>query len=285
MHKTAFFTVVYPGIEKYFEDFAASVQNQTSKAFDLIIFNENSTDIDFVKLLKGIRYKIIPTTAATPIIIRERGFVYLRKEKYSHVIFGDADDWFSDNRVEKSLELLEDFDLVINDVDIVTDNETLISHYFSCRLANRTIITKKEILLGNFMGLSAAAIKLDALPEFITPQEVVALDWYMFTRMIHEGSHGVFTNEMKTFYRQYDSNLVGMKQVTQESLKREISVKYAHYKALQSFGSHYKLYTKNFKELLQKVVNAEELNQLYSKIKKNPIDHPYWWENTQDGVL
>jgi len=54
MHKTAFFTVVYPGIEKYFKDFASSLCRQTDKNFDLIIFNENNTEIDFKSLLEAL---------------------------------------------------------------------------------------------------------------------------------------------------------------------------------------------------------------------------------------
>ena len=285
MHKTAFFTVVYPGIEKYFKDFASSLCRQTDKSFDLIIFNESNTEIDFKSLLEGIQYKVIPTDPATPIIIRERGFAYLRQHHYQYVIFGDADDWFSDNRVAKSVALLEKYALVINDVDIVTDKETLISHYFSHRLKNRTSILENDILYGNFMGLSAAAIQLEALPEFTTPKDIVALDWYMFSLMIHEKKSAVFTNEMTTYYRQYDSNLVGMKQITLDSLKREILVKFAHYKALKPYSAAYEILMNNFAELTKSTENKEDLKLLYSKIKDNTISYPFWWENTKNGLL
>ena len=284
-NKTAFFTVVYPGIEDYFKDFAHSIQQQTNKEFDLIIFNENNVRIDFATLLSGIKYKVVPTETATPIIIREQGFTYLRKEQYEYVIFGDADDWFSDNRVKVCLQYLQKFDLVINDVDIVTDTEQLIAHYFSQRIANRSLITIPMVQQGNFMGLSAAAIRLESLPEFITPCGVVALDWYMFTRMIINGSKACFVNETLTYYRQYDTNLVGMKEMTLASLKKEIAVKSGHYGALAIYSDIFAQLHKQFKYLNTLITSDKELNILYSKIDKLNLDFPFWWEKTKNGQL
>ena len=285
MPKVAFFTVVYPGIESYFVDFSTSIVQQTNREFDLIIFNESNTVIDFETLLNGINYKVIATDPATPIKIRERGLSYLRHNSYDYVVFGDADDWFAPNRVAKSMELLEHFDLVVNDVDIVTDTETLIASYFSHRVKNRSALTLEMSLHGNCMGLSAAAIKLTSLPEFITPLGVVALDWYMFTRMLLEGSKAVFTNETTTYYRQYDSNLVGMKMMTMESLKREVSIKLGHYRALQKENDRYDVLATNFGKLDKTLSHKVELQSLYSKIRDNKIDFPFWWENTKDGQL
>jgi len=284
-HKTAFFTVVYPGIENYFKDFAYSLQQQTNKMFDLIIFNENNTEIDFELLLSGISYKIISTEPATPIIIRERGFSYLRKEQYKYVVFGDADDWFSENRVEVCTEYLQEFDFVINDVDIVTDTEQLITRYFSKRLENKSLITMSMVEEGNFMGLSASAIRLEALPTFTTPEGVVALDWYMFSRMLLDGAKACFINEALTYYRQYDTNLVGMKEMTLASLKREVAVKLGHYSALSAHSDVFMKLYKQFVDLSVLVSSDKELNVLYSKIEKLNLDFPFWWEKTKNGQL
>ncbi len=135
------------------------------------------------------------------------------------------------------------------------------------------------------MGLSASAIRLASLPEFITPEGVVALDWYMFARMIHNNAKAIFSNEMTTFYRQYDSNLVGMKQMTLQSLKREINIKYAHYNALKQYSVEYEKLIKSFNHLMKIAENEEDLKLLYGKISHNKITYPYWWENTKNGSL
>jgi hypothetical protein len=285
MPETAFFTVVYPGIETYFRDFADSLCRQTYLEFDLIIFNENNTKINFDSLLPGIEYRTIPVESATPVKIREWGFAYLKRCGYRHAIFGDADDWFEENRVGKSLELLENYDVVINDVDIVTDTDTLIPSYFSHRVANRTPIRTEEILYGNFMGLSATALRLDVLPESTAPEEIIALDWYLFSRILLEKASAVFTNETRTFYRQYADNLVGLKQMTPESLHREIGVKYAHYRALRSYDREYEELMRRFAYLVKIAEDASTLNRLYATIAANKLSYPYWWENTRNGML
>jgi len=281
-HSIAFFTVVYPGIEDYFTDFAQSLCTQTMKTFDLVIFNESDTKIDFDLLLPNINYRVVPTEPATPIVIRERGFSYLRQEGYSYIVFGDADDWFSENRVAVSMKYLEHCDLVINDVDIVTAEKTLIEHYFSHRIENRRELSEEMVRYGNFMGLSAAAIRLDSLPEFKTPKGVIALDWYMFVLMLLNKAKGIFTNETLTYYRQYDSNLVGMKAMTKERLKHEIAVKQGHYSALKEMRDQYAVLDKRFASLKKKCEDNLILQDYYSKIN-HKINFPFWWEKTGNG--
>ena len=76
-----------------------------------------------------------------------------------------------------------------------------------------------------------------------------------------------------------------MKGVTLESLKREISVKLGHYNALKLYGVEYELLATNFNKLMQSVQNEEDLKSLYSKIKQNNINSPFWWGQTKDGLL
>ena len=120
-YDAAFFVVVFPEIKAYLPQFVSSLVSQTAHDFDLCIFNDG-LDKDILarqfEPINGIVHCNISDIAGTPASIRIDALNVLIEHGYRYAILGDSDDFFSRNRVEKSLELLKHYDVVVNDLNI-----------------------------------------------------------------------------------------------------------------------------------------------------------------------
>ena len=63
----------------------------------------------------------------------------------------------------------------------------------------------------NIFGLTNTAIKLENISKVIFDDKVIAVDWYFFKTLLKQGLKAVFTNEIVTYYRQYENNTIGLK--------------------------------------------------------------------------
>jgi hypothetical protein len=149
----------------------------------------------------------------TPAKNREFGINFCKYEEYEYLIFGDSDDYFSDNRVELSLSVLNKNDIVVNDVSLFDDNCVYETMYMSNRLEDNSKISYEYIKNKNIFGLSNTAIKLDILEEVVFDEGIIAVDWELYRGLLKDGCSAIFTNEMITYYRQYKDNTVGLQVV------------------------------------------------------------------------
>lgn len=280
--KVAFLTVVYPGVEIYLDDFLGSLEIQTYSDFDIFVFNDG---------VSGLRKKleewndslsiIIEDVNFSPIKIREVGINrILETGEYGAIIFGDSDDYFSENRIEKTLEYLSNSDIVINDLDLIAHDKVIISKkYLSNRLENKQIVGYEFVKDKNLFGLSNTAISTSILDSANFPENVIALDWYFFSLLLHGGCTATFCSEAKTFYRQHENNTVGMYYYDINSLYRDIEVKIAHYGAFSEIDECcVDIYEQHL--ALKEAIDAEEvdLKLLYKHIIEKKIKFPLWWE-------
>ncbi|QHQ60695.1 glycosyltransferase [Anaerocolumna sedimenticola] len=107
---------IYPGIEPYIDDYFHSLLFQTYECFDLYLYNDGMDNSILNSLLikyQKLNIKIICIEEKyTPAQIREIAILEVA-DKYNYVIFTDIDDFFSANRIEKSIEALQYYDFVI----------------------------------------------------------------------------------------------------------------------------------------------------------------------------
>lgn len=209
--KIAFLTTVFPMKEEFLEDFFNSLENQTYKNFDLVVVNDNYDDFKTIKkkykALNIIEIKYSNTFAKN----REFGINWCKKNNYDILIFGDSDDYFSKNRVEKSIEVLKKYNIIVNDLTLFNKDGIVVDKYFSQRIKNKTLIDYKFIEDKNIFGLSNTAINLHILDNKVKfPKNIVAVDWYFFKKLLKKYS-ALFTNEIITYYRQYENNTLGLK--------------------------------------------------------------------------
>jgi hypothetical protein len=264
MSTIAFLTTVFPQNEKFLIFFFDSLSTQTYKNFDLIIVNDKFKNLNYYKDLYSNLNIININASDTPAKNREIGINYCIENNYDILIFGDSDDYFKNDRIEKSIKILNQADIVVNDLSLFNEKTIYNERYFSNRIKNHQIIKFEFIKNKNIFGFSNSAIKLFNKKKFFIPKNLVAVDWYIFSNLLLKGYKAVFTNETISFYRQYEQNIIGLKQLDEKSFNKVKNIKIKHFKALSMNGNRF----------------DNELKSLYSLNfdKKREIKNPIWWE-------
>ena len=211
LNKVSFLTTVFPKNEKYLYDFFNSLKNQTYQNFDIVVINDGYKKFDKIKDDYSQNLNIIEVRYSnTPAKNKEYGINYCIDQKYDVLIFGDSDDYFQNNRVKKSLEFLNEADVVVNDLSLFNKNGVFKKNYMSHRINNLDIIDIEFIKDKNIFGMSNTAVKLKNLPKVLFDDKIIAVDWYFFKRLLEKGSKAIFTNEIITYYRQHEKNTIGL---------------------------------------------------------------------------
>jgi len=213
MKTVAFLTTIFPMKEQFLIDFFDSLSRQTYDKFDVIVVNDGYDNFYDVKI-KYQNLSIIELPYSdTPAKNREYGINYCIDNKFDILIFGDSDDYFSNNRITKSVKLLSDHEIVVNDLTTF-DKIGIVQHkYISNRVKNNSIINYSFIKDKNIFGMSNTAINLNILDKVKFDDSLVAVDWFMFKDLLKLGHKAIFTNEIISYYRQYSDNTIGLREV------------------------------------------------------------------------
>lgn len=209
--KTALLTTIFPDNIKYLDDFLKSLLEQTYSKFDVVIVNEGYQRVDQL-IQQYFPLNIIPLEAGiNPVENREHGINYCISHQYDILVFGDSDDYFSSNRIEKSIELLSNHSIVVNDLSLFNEEGIYEHNYLSNRLSNYTEIDYDYIKNKNIFGLSNTALNVNILERVKFDKDLIALDWFLYKSLLRKGNSAIFTNETITYYRQHNNNTVGLK--------------------------------------------------------------------------
>lgn len=265
--------------ELYLHDFFRSLQKQTYKDFDVLVLNDKFEYLDkLIKPYTDLNIIILPYSG-TPAQNRKYSIDYIKEKNYDIAVFGDSDDYFSTNRIKKSIELLDDYDIVVNDLSLFNTDGIYIDKYISNRIANKTNITIDMIKDKNIFGLSNTAVRVDILSEMNFDRELIAVDWYMFSKLLLDGNKAVFTNETLTYYRQYSLNTVGIGDITKDIIERGIEVKLMHYSLLLNHDQSFLQLFNEIKKLKESLSSDDDVDQYIKILKKVQIKFPLWWED------
>ena len=208
--KIAFLTTIFPMKKQFLIDFFNSLNNQTYDNFDVVVANDGYSNFNEIKLKYGKLNIVELECSNTPAKNREYGINYCIERKYDILIFGDSDDYFSNNRVELALEALNSNDIVVNDVSLFDNNGTYEDMYISNRLENDSKVNYDYIKNKNIFGLSNTALKINILSKVSFDKDLVAVDWYLYKGLLKNGCKAIFTNKAITYYRQHKDNTVGL---------------------------------------------------------------------------
>tara|TARA_B100000787_G_scaffold156017_1_gene131874 strand:+ start:956 stop:1762 length:807 start_codon:yes stop_codon:yes gene_type:complete len=197
MNKICVVTFVYPGLTNKFKKFLQSLNQQTNQNFDLIIFSNNLKNLTLPN--NDFKIRLIKLNSG---IIKSRFEMikYLKKIDYQYIVFQDADDTMSPNRIELVCKKLKKNHIVVNDLDIIF-NKKIIKNYFSKRIINNAILNAKDIINFNFMGMSNTAIRKKCLNEISFPRRlnIEIFDWYFWTIILSKYK-ARFINSTSTQY-------------------------------------------------------------------------------------
>jgi len=273
--KVAFLTTVFPMNTRYLYDFFNSLNKQTYTKFDVIVVNDGY--VGFKELTEKFNaLNIIELQCSdSPAKNREFGINYVKNNNYDVLIFGDSDDYFDENRVQVSVELLTNIDIIVNDLTLFDDQQgPFLQKYISNRIHDGMEVKLDFIKDKNIFGLSNTAINVTILGEFSFDRDLIAVDWYLYSILLLHNRKALFTNKTITYYRQYENNTVGIGLRTIESILKTIWIKENHYRLLKREDDCYiSLYEDNCK-LKKKIEDDPRLKEL-----SDDVENPLWWEN------
>ncbi|MCL6272034.1 glycosyltransferase [Sansalvadorimonas sp. 2012CJ34-2] len=274
MTKIAFITTVFPSISQYMGGFFSSLMNQTYNDFDIVIVNDGLEDVG-LSIPNALKQRVMILEPGTsPVKNREILLNHTKKQGYDIAIWGDADDLFYPNRVEASVNGLKGNDIYVNELQ--TFGSTKEIDFVGTRLKNKTRIEHGYILDKNLFGMTNTAMRLKLIEDDFVFADVVAADWYLFSRLLSNGARAIYSNETKSHYRQHCENLVGSGRICDSKLEYVLNVRDLHFSAMAEISSLYKeIYEENL--ILLNAVKNRELTCDNNQVPSN-MANPLWWE-------
>ncbi len=273
--KIAVGTVVYPSVLPFWHNFIQSIRNQTFRDFHLFIINDGCTIEDLINCPPDTT---VHEGLANIAKNRQLLINLIYNSGYDVIIFVDSDDEFQANRFELNVKLGQNFDIVANDMNILSGNHIEEYNIFSQNLKNNQNIDLKFILNKNIFGLSNTACHTNLLNNIVIPEDIIAVDWFLFTKVLLSKANAIFTNKTCTNYRQWEHNSIGFTKNSLDAVKTGIKVKYFHYKNLLD---EHEYYMNNFHwiEYLYNNLDSDIFFCTYfEKYIKNKPKSPFWWE-------
>lgn len=275
-------TTIFPGNLNFFQDFLDGLSCQSYKNFDLIIYNDGCNHDELVKKLHGFNFDIISDSSSNFFTeIRNYIFEYLTKNNYDIIFFGDSDDYFSCDRLAKSLEKhLTGSDIVFNDINIIDQGGQLITkNYWSDRF-NGDQINPKEILKYNFLGLGNTSIKSEILKmEFNFRRDLLMIDWAFYLQIIFKHNNlKISFSENPINYRQHSNNAIGLKKsLNSELIKKRIQLKINLLESYSYLDPEFEDEIENSKQIFKFLSEPDNMKKHLKKLK---FENLFWFEET-----
>lgn len=273
-----FFSVVYPQALPYLKDVRESALSQTRKDFDILIVNDGCNKDQIKRELSGLNLTILEAEGGFTSN-RLQGINYARNKGYKYILFCDADDSFTFNRYERTIEEFEvaKTDIIVCNLNIADEQcKPFLKDYFSKEIPGDKWIDVDFLKDKNILGMSNTAIRLDSIKEDIQIPETPIVDWLLFTILLSKGLKTKYIMDSMVNYRQYNTNMIGITRYDVASFKKLAGLKNEHYRLLAESGytQYVKLYQES-KELQE--LSDEEIGQI---IKRELAIHPQplWWQ-------
>ena len=112
--------------------------------------------------------------------------------------------------------------------------------YLSRRIKDKEVLGIQDISDRNFMGMSNTAVKSSLLESLVINEDVIAVDWFIFSVLLKKGCKAVFTSETETYYRQHGGNTIGLDSMDERKLKNAIKAKRLHFREMAKNHFEYK---------------------------------------------
>lgn len=283
MEKVDILLATYNG-EEYLREQIDSILNQTHTEFRLLISDDGSKD-STRKILEEYKNK----DSRVEVFMQEKNLGVVKNFEFllgkvdaKYYMFSDQDDIWKENKIEKSLNKIEEgFDLVYSDLEVVDENlnVTYNSYWKLKGIYNK--IKKynnfESLYLNNFVTgctiISRKDLIKDVLPLPNTSKYV--LHDYWISLIISQNGKISYVEEPLIKYRQHKNNKVGSKKKTDE-LKTIDEIRKLF---IEVKKEHFKVFIENedkFKSEEVKVLNRKALEYYEMLDTKKNINFKGW---------
>lgn len=279
MHnESLFFTVVYPQALPYLKEVCDCASSQTRKDFDVVVVNDSCDKNTLEALLSGLKATVLDS-AGTIAGNRLIGIEYAKRQHYKYLFFCDADDTFTSNRFERTINAFETSgtDIVVCNLNVSDDKcNPVIKDYFSLEIPTDRDIDADFLKHKNIIGMSNTALRVSSVPNGIVVPNIPIVDWFLFTILLLKGLHAKYISDTLVNYRQYNANMIGITNFDVTSFRKLAKYKQTHYQMLVENG--YPQYEQLYKQSMELTnLTDDEINELVShNLKEHP--QPLWWQ-------
>ena len=271
MEKVDILLATYNG-EEYLREQIDSILNQTHTEFRLLISDDGSKD-STRKILEEYKNK----DSRVEVFMQEKNLgvvknfeFLLGKVEAKYYMFSDQDDIWKENKIEKSLNKIEEgFDLVYSDLEVVDENlNVTYSSYWKLKGIYNKI--KKynnfeSLYLNNFVTGCTLISKKELINEVLPLPNTskYVLHDYWISLIISQNGKIAYVEEPLIKYRQHKNNKVGSKKKSDELRsideirKLFIEVKKEHFKVFIENEDKFK--SEDVKKLNKKALEYYEM--------------------------
>lgn len=188
----------------YLRDQLNSILPQLGPDDEIIISDDNSTDdtVSIIKSINSSKIKLFINNFCSPILNFEFA---LSKCKGDIIFLSDQDDLWNDNKVIKIIPLLEKYDLVVTDCQIIDENGQIVhDSYFQLSQSGRGLI--KNFIKNSYLGCCMAMKRQIVEKAFPFPKKIPMHD--IWIGMIGElFGKTYFCNDKLVQYRRHGKNI------------------------------------------------------------------------------
>lgn len=272
---------VYPLIKDFLNEFFKSIEIQSYRDFDFLIFEDgfegDYSSLDFKKIvMKNDNNLSIPGA-------RKHVINYAVSKNYDLLVFCDSDDVMGENRIESIVrvhsENKDKHGFYYNNLYHLDSREDV----FKGKLPEE-VADYSDLEDYNFLGMSHTALNIyltkKIWEELPINDQIIAFDWYIHSYLLIKGFKGKKVDSI-TYYRIYDRNTAGLPDSLNEiSLKQGIQVKLIHYKMMSGLDNKFKEKEENIKQLKEYLENSPKRIENYvQNVCENRTNFIYWWQN------
>jgi hypothetical protein len=127
--------------------------------------------------------------------------------------------------------------------------------------------------------MTNTAVNLNVLNEekVFFPSDLIAVDWYFFSRLLKKGARAIFTNQAISYYRQYELNTVGIGCGNRCSIDLAIKVKENHYSNMSVDFPEYAVLSEKV-DFFRYELNHNENFSSHIEFKNKNSSSLLWWE-------
>ena len=282
MSEVAYFSVVYPKAIIYLDEFLRSAQAQNGRSFNMVLVNDGVAGLeDLCKKYRQLNVRILKAFGS-PSENRKHGLAQTKKLGYSKIVLADCDDFDAPNRLEVTAGLLDKYDIVVNDLDLV-DQKSHIQRksYFSSRLSDLTRIDATFIEDKNLFGFGNSAMRAECLDLGEFDSSVISADWLFFTLVLLKGKTAVFTNQTVTYHRLHEDNLISLGRVDPDALIKALRSKLRHYEYMARRHSRFKAILDKYQQIERQLTSHDGMNKYMESMAKRKENNLFWLEEIQ----